>query len=87
MAQGVQFDDNQGFDPIPEPELRPPTLGDSLLKAGVLSNPGDLTMMLGVFALLLIAGSFFLIASSVPPPPELGGDVLRSGEVAPQYVK
>lgn len=86
MTDRVQFDEDQNFDPIPQPKLEPPTFGDSLLKSGVLSNPGDLAIMLGIFALLLIAGSFYLIASSVPPPSNLGEDILRPGEVPPNYV-
>lgn len=87
MSLGVQFDDQQDLGEIPEPELKPPTMGDTLLKSGVLANPGDLSIMLGIFAVLLLVGSFYLLASSIPPPPELGSDVLRPGERVPEYVQ
>ena len=86
MVYGVEFEENQEFDPIPEPELKPPSFGDGLLKSGILSRPGDAAIVMGVFALLLVAGSFYLLLSSVPPPPELGSDVLRVGERPPDYI-
>lgn len=83
MPDGVEFDENQGFDPIPQPDLKPPTIGDNLIRSGVFSHPGDLTTMLGIFAVILIGAAFYLLINAVPPPPELGSDVLRSGESIP----
>jgi hypothetical protein len=87
MASGIQFDENQNFDPIPEPVLQPPTFADGLLKSGVISKPGDAIALLAVFALILISASFYILISSVPQPPTLGSDMLRPGEQVPSYVK
>lgn len=87
MVQGVEFEESNEFAPIPQPKLEPPTFGDAVLRSGVVSSPGDAAIILGIFALLLVAGSFYLLASSVQPPPELGADVLRSGEHVPEYVR
>jgi len=86
MNGGVEFEENQNFDPIPQPVLKPPSVVDSFLKSGVISNPGDAAVLLGVFALLLIGVSFYVLISSVPPPPNLGSDVLRQGEQVPDYI-
>lgn len=83
---GVQFDEDQNFDAIPEPQLRPPSLGSDIVRLGIVSGPGDAAIILGIAAMLLIAASFYIIASSVPPPPKLGPDVPRGGETIPQYV-
>lgn len=82
---GVQFDEEHGFAPIPEPELEPPVFGDVLIKAGIVANPRDVSLLLGILAVALIAGSFYMLASAVPPVPELGADTLRPGETVPQY--
>ena len=85
-VSGVSFDEDQGFDPIPEPELEPPIFGDVMIKTGIVANPGDVSIVLGVLAVVLIAGSFYILASSIPQPPALGGDVLRAGEAVPGYI-
>lgn len=87
MQPRVEFDENPEFDPLPELKPVPPSFGDALLRSGVLSSPGDAALILGMFAVLLVAGSFYLIASSVPPPPLLGEDVVRPGERIPEYVR
>ena len=86
-VDGIAFDEDHGFEPIPEPELEPPVLGDVLIKTGIVANPDDISMFLGIAAVALIAGSFYVLASSIPQPPTLGKDVLRSGETVPQYIK
>ena len=87
MSNGVQFDEDQGFDSIPRPELQPPSISHVLLKGGIVSSPGDAAFIFGVAAVALIGFSFYIIASAVPPPPELGADTPRSGEHIPDYVR
>lgn len=86
MPNNVVFDEEDQLGEIPQPELRPPSFADSIIKSGVVTHPGDAAVILGLFALLLIGFAFYLIASSVAPPPQLGNDVLRPGERPPQYI-
>lgn len=87
MADGVKFDSDKNFDPIPEPKLRPPSMADGFLKAGIVSSPGDAAMILGAGAFLLVAASFYMLVSSISPAPKLGSDIPRAGEIVPEYVK
>ena len=79
MAGGVRFDD----DTIPIPPVRPHSVGDRLIGAGVAVNQGHAQLLLALVAALAVIGAIYFMLSAVPPLPELGEDRPRPGETIP----
>ncbi|MFQ5540933.1 MAG: hypothetical protein ACE5F4_01665 [Candidatus Paceibacteria bacterium] len=86
-APKVVFNENQDTADFKVPRAESKGLTYRLVRMNVVSSPGDAAVLLGVFAVALIAVNIFLFAKSVPPPPVLGNDVPRPGETIPEYVR
>lgn len=69
MGPFVQFENQQSPDDLVVRAPKPATLGDALLKAKFVKNPGEAMILIAVAASLLISASFYLLASSVPAEP------------------
>lgn len=86
MSTHVAFNEDV-FDEFSHARPEPNTFAKRLVLAHLARTKEDATLLLS----LLIIGLFFilfsLLAQVVPETPSLGVDVLRPGEVVPDYIK
>lgn len=86
-VQGVEFEEDTGFERVPEESLGKKTLTDALTDPKTTSGPSDGAVLMVILAVLLIAGSFYFISSSLEPVAMLGDDIPSKGEYIPRYVQ